>query len=178
MPGRTPAEAVDAFLDPLRDALRVLDGVAKLMISPKGGFRKGVRYSWVLNGADGMDLGAVGRFIASMEFEIIDADPPKNEFGHPFRVTTHSYHYKLRGGDGSDQWRMHWHPEGHSRITTPHLHLPPNLKLHWPTGRLTLENAVGWCVESGAAVTSDSAMQAHEQLALIEAPHRLYRSWP
>ncbi len=36
---------------------------------------------------------------------------------------------------------------------------------------------MGWCVESGAAVTSDSAMQAHEQLALIEAPHRLYRSW-
>jgi hypothetical protein len=81
MPGRTPAEAVDAFLDPLRDALRILDGVAKLLISPKGGFRKGVRYSWVLNGADGMDLGAVGRFIASMEFEIIDADPTKNEAG-------------------------------------------------------------------------------------------------
>jgi hypothetical protein len=147
------------------------------MISPEGGFRKGVRYSWVLNGADGMDLGAVGRFIASMEFEIIDADPAKNEFGHPFRVTARSYHYKLRGRDGIDQWRMHWHPEGRSRITTPHLHRPPNLKSHWPTGRLTLENAVGWCVESGAAVTSDSAMQAHEQLALIEAPHRLYRSW-
>jgi hypothetical protein len=49
-----------------------------------GGFRKGVRYSWVLNGADGMDLGTVGRFIASMQFEIIDADPAKNEFGHRF----------------------------------------------------------------------------------------------
>lgn len=67
--------------------------------------------------------------------------------------------------------------EGRSRITTPHLHRLPNLKLHWPTGRLTLEKAVGWCVESGATVTSDSAMQAHEQLTLIEAPHRLYRSW-
>jgi hypothetical protein len=65
MPGRTPAEAIDAFLDPLRDALRVLNGLAKLLISPTGGFRKGVRYSWVLNGADGMDLGAVGRFINS-----------------------------------------------------------------------------------------------------------------
>jgi len=70
---------------------------------------------------------------------------------------------------------MHWHPEGRSRIITPRLHRPPNLKQHWSTGRLSLENAVGWCVESGAAVTSDSAAQA--QLALIEAPHRLYRSW-
>lgn len=177
MPGRTPAQAVEAFLEPLRDALRVLGGVAKILVSPKGGFRKGERYSWILNGASGMDLGVAGRFIAEMEFEIIDTDSTKNEFGHPFRVTTRSYHYKLRGRDGVDQWRMHWHPEGRSRITTPHLHRPPDLKQHWPTGRLTLENAIGWCVESGASVTCDSTQQAQERPTLIEAPHRLYRSW-
>ncbi len=121
--------------------------------------------------------GVVGRFIAAMEFEIIDTDPTKNEFGHPFRVTTRSYHYKLRGRDDVDLWRMHWHPEGRSWTTTPHLHRPPDLKQHWPTGRLTLENAIGWCVQSGASVTCDSARQAQERLTLIEAPHRLYRSW-
>ena len=42
---------------------------------------------------------------------------------------------------------------------------------------MTLENAVGWCVESGAAVTTESVGKAQEELALIEAPHRLYRSW-
>jgi hypothetical protein len=42
---------------------------------------------------------------------------------------------------------------------------------------MTLENAVGWCIESGAAVTTASATAAQEQLMLIEAPHRLYRSW-
>jgi hypothetical protein len=177
MPGRTPTDAVVAFLEPLRDALRVLDGVAKLSVSPKGGYRKGERYSWVLNGAEGMDLGPAGRFIASMEFEIIDTDPATNEFGHPYRVTARSYHYKLRGRDGVDQWRIHWHPEGRSRIKTPHLHRPPDMKQHWPTGRMTMENAVGWCVESGAAITSESAQQAQEMLTLIEAPHRLYRTW-
>lgn len=162
---------------PLRDALKILDGVAKVLVGPKGGYRQGVTYSWVLNGADGMDLAAAGRFIAGMEFEIIDADPTRNEFGHPFRVTTKSYHYKLRSRDGVEQWLMHWHPAGRSRVTGPHLHLPPDLKQHWPTGRLTLENAVGWCVESGAAVTTASTSLAQEQLAMIEAPHRLYRTW-
>lgn len=177
MPGRTPCDAVEEFIAPLREAVRILDGVGRLMVSPKGGYRKGVRYSWVLNGADGMDLGAAGWFIASMEFEVIDADPAKNEYGHPLRVTARSYHYKLRGRDGTDQWRMHWHPAGRSRVTGPHLHLPPDLKQHRPTGRMTLENAVGWCMESGAAVTTESAEKARQEFALIEAPHRLHRSW-
>jgi len=34
MPGRTPHEAVVAFMDPLREALRVLDGVANLSVNP------------------------------------------------------------------------------------------------------------------------------------------------
>ena len=67
MPGRTPQAAVEAFLSPLRDALKILDGVAKISVSPKGGYRKGVRYSWVLNGAKGMDLGDAGRFITDRQ---------------------------------------------------------------------------------------------------------------
>ena len=97
-------------------------------MSPKGGYRTGIQYSWVLNGADGMDLGPAGRFIASMEFEVIEADPARNEYGYPLRVTARSYHYKLRDRDGTDRWRMHWHPGGRSRVTSPHLHLPPDLK--------------------------------------------------
>jgi hypothetical protein len=177
MPGRTSREAVEEFLRPLRDALNLLDGVSKLSVSPKGGYRKGVRYTWVLNGADGMDLGPVGLFIASMEFEVVDTDPTRNEFGHPLRVTTRSYHYKLRGRNEVDLWRIHWHPEGRSRVTVPHLHRPPDMKQHWPTGRMTLENAVGWCVVAGAAVRAENADQTLNELAVIEAPHRLNRTW-
>jgi hypothetical protein len=42
---------------------------------------------------------------------------------------------------------------------------------------MTLENAVAWCIESGARVTTEGPAQAQEELTLIEAPHRLYRSW-
>ena len=68
MPGRTPSEAVMSFMEPLREALRVLDAVTKLSVAPKGGFRTGVRYGWVLNGASGVALGSAGTFFATMEF--------------------------------------------------------------------------------------------------------------
>ena len=75
MPGRTPSEAVASFLEPLREALKVLGAVTKLSVAPKSGFRCAVRYAWVLNGADGVALGPAGMFFAAMEFEIVGCDP-------------------------------------------------------------------------------------------------------
>lgn len=57
-------------------------------------------------------------------------DPSENEFGHALRVTTRSYNYRLRSGDGHDVWRMHWHPEGLSPVTFAHLHLHPDFRRH------------------------------------------------
>jgi hypothetical protein len=177
MPGRTPAEAVAAFMQPLREALRVLDAVTSLQVAPKGGFRRGVTYGWVLNGDRGADLGWAGTFFASMTFEIVDCDPDKNEFGHPFRVSTRSYHYKLRSADGGpDLWRMHWHPEGNSPVTVAHLHLPPDLRRHLPSERMTFEKAILWCAEFGAPL-SCTKQEAADRLLLTEAQHRLHRSW-
>lgn len=176
MPGRTAAEAVAAFLEPLREALKVLDAVTQLSVAPKGGYRKGVRYSWVLNGSRGADLGPAGILTASMEFEIIDCDPSTNEFGHPLRVSSRSYHYKLRAPDGTDRWRMHWHPEGKSPITWAHLHMPPDDKLHLASDRMTFEKAIMWCAQFGAPLTCTLG-EAADRVLLIEAPHRLNRTW-
>ena len=66
----------------------------------------------MLNGAAGVVVGPAGTFFAGMEFEIVTCDPASNEYGHQFRVSTRSYHYKLRSREGTDAWRMHWHPEG------------------------------------------------------------------
>ena len=176
MPGRTPQEAVGAFLDPLREALKVLDAVTKISVAHKGGFRKGVEYAWVLNRGSGARLGNAGTFVAAMSFEVIECDPDKNEFGHPYRVSTGSYHYKLRGLNGQDLWRMHWHPKGNSPVTYAHLHLPPNFKRHLACERTTFEKAILWCVEYGAPLTC-TAEEAADRLLLLEATHRLHRSW-
>ncbi len=56
MPGRNPREAVLSFLEPLKEAVAVLDGYAKFMVGPCGGFRKDTPYTWILNGEEGMSL--------------------------------------------------------------------------------------------------------------------------
>ena len=114
-----------------------------------------------------------------MEFEIVNCDPATNEYGHPFRVSTRSYHYKLhplRAARGADAWRMHWHPEGNSPVDYPHLHLPPELKRHLVSERATLEQAITWCAEYGAPLTC-SKDEAADRLVLAETPHRLHRTW-
>jgi hypothetical protein len=175
MPGRTPSGAVAAFLEPLRDALKVLDGAANISVNPKGGFRKDFRYLWVLNGAEGMPLRPVGTLFAQMAFEVVDTDPKDNEYGHPFRVSTRGYWYKLQGFDGKDLWRMHWHPGGNSPVEFRHLHLPPDYK-HLITDRMTWEQCILWTATAEAPLTC-SVEEAHDRLALTEVEHKLYKSW-
>ncbi len=86
MPGRNPHEAVVSFLDPLRDALAVLDSHSQIVVHKRGGYRKEVPYAWLLNDEEGMRLRGVGRLRATMQFMIISCDPVTNEHGHRFRV--------------------------------------------------------------------------------------------
>jgi hypothetical protein len=118
----------------------------------------------------------VTAFHASMQFQIIDTDPATHDLGKPLRVTTLAYNYKLeRSGDG-DLWRMHWHPAGGGDIREPHLHGPPDLKVHRPCERMTLETAIRWCIEDGAPLIC-TPKKAEDQLVLSEAPHKLHRTW-
>jgi hypothetical protein len=175
MPGRTPQEAVNNFLEPLQDAINVLPDYSKIQVSKGGGYRKGEAYTWVLCGPEGMRISGVGTFFADMRFEVIDADPKK--YDEPLRVTTRGYRYRLRDDEqGQDVWLIHWHPVGVSPYKEPHVHIPPDLSRHLPTGRITFEKVIAWCIEYGAPTRADK-QGALNQLALCEAPHVLYRSW-
>lgn len=175
MPGRNPNEAVDNFTKPLADAINVLSDFSTILLSKRGGYRKGEEYTWVLCGPGGMALTGVGTFHAEMRFEVIDADPVK--YGAAFRVSTRGYRYKLRAtGETEDEWLIHWHPKGDSPYKDPHVHIKNDLTRHLPTGRITFEKVIAWCIEYGAPIrgSKDDAINA---LALIEAPHLLHRSW-
>jgi len=71
---------------------------------------------------------------------------------------------------------MHWHPDGPSDIWEPHLHIPLDLKMHYPCDRMTFETAIRWCIQAGAPLTC-TLQEAENELIEIEAPHTLYRSW-
>lgn len=179
MPGRTAEDAVRAFLGPFRDGLCVLDGYAKITIAgKKGPYRKGQTYEWSLNAHAGMQLAQTGTFYASMRFELVDSNPDEHDAEHQgnFRCSTRAYNYKLATPRGADLWRMHWHPEGVSPAKEPHIHLPPDLDRHLPTGRMALETAIVWLVEFDAPLRIDHD-EAKNKIAELEAAHRLYRTW-
>lgn len=176
MPGRNPHEAVHSFLEPLREALAVLDGYSKILVRTRGGFEKDKPYIWVLNGEEGMSLPDVGRFHATMMFQVIDCDPATNEGHHRLRVTTLGYNYKLADAEGRDLIRFHWHPRGEGVNLHPHVHALPNLDTHFYMPRVTFEDAIRACMSMGAPLTVDAG-EATRHLAMTEAPHMLYRTW-
>lgn len=176
MPGRHPQEAVVSFLDPLREALAVLDGYAQILVHKRGGYRKDVPYVWILNDEAGMTLRGVGRLRATMQFMVIDCDPAANEQGYPLRVTTLGYNYKISDSNDHDQIRFHWHPRGAGKNVHPHVHALPNLDIHVYLPRVTLETVIRMCMEIGAPLTVDAG-EAMKHLAVTEAPHMLHRTW-
>ena len=65
-----------------------------------------------------------------------------------------SYFYAFEHA-GSELLADHWHPQGHSRVTEPHLHVQGDRefegqalgKLHLPTGAIRLEDIVALAIE-------------------------------
>lgn len=179
MPGRTEDDAVRAFLGPFQRGLKMLEGHAKLTIGgKKGSYRKGQHYEWSINGGAGMRLAQIGTFYASMRFEIVASNPAEHDEEHQgsFRCSTRGYNYKLSTPRGADLWRLHWHPVGVSPAKEPHIHLPPDLDRHLPTGRITFEKTIMWLIEYDAPLRSERD-QALAELYEVEAAHLLHRTW-
>ena len=174
MPGRNPQEAVQNLIAPLARAVGVLDGWADLHLSRRGGYHLGQELTWILNEGAGLSLANVGTFFAEMGFQIVESDPKKHE--GRYRVTTLRYRYRLESLSGVDRWRAHWHPDGNSRVKVPHIHLPPDLKLHFEVPRISFEQTLQWCIQLGAPL-SCSETEAERVLAETHGVHVLYRTW-
>jgi hypothetical protein len=64
------------------------------------------------------------------------------------------YQYTLRDIDGREIIAYHWHPEGRSHVTTPHIHLGPGAEMgrrdlaraHLPTGQVMLEDVLRFAI--------------------------------
>lgn len=174
MPGRTPAEAYRAFIEPLEAAIACL-GTAKVTRSHDGMRPGGIR-AWSLNGGSGMALSGAMLFEASMHYEIVP-------FAAGWRVTTHAYMYGLLHR-GEECFAIHWHPAGRSPHRGPHVHLPLEgargdiRKQHLPTGRMTLEDAVAWAVAFGAAPVRDDWAEILDGSRALHVQHRSWNADP
>lgn len=173
MPGDSPQQAVDAFLEPIQRAVACL-GPGKIVVSPGGRHAPNVIHAWTLCPTEGMPLRGLGTLTATMNYEIVAVDPARHEGGR-WRVSTRSYAYTLTLADGTEDWAMHWHPVGYSPVTTPHFHFRQRRpRGHFASERHTFEMAVRWCIELGA---TPARPDWDVVLAETEAIHRLWRTW-
>ena len=178
MPGRTPYAAVEAYVQPLREAISCLSHTAHFATA--GGHYvsdkphaltlvNGARLR--LQGSDDTDL----ILSVSQQYEIVE-----HEVG--FRVHTLKYAYKIDNWhDGHEVMAYHWHPT--EQIKYPHLHLSYGarvgredlLKAHVPTGRIALEDVIQFLIESFRVVPMKEQWEA--VLDGSRAKFREYRSW-
>jgi hypothetical protein len=181
MPGRSPKEAVDAFLEPLKVALSCV--TRGQLVLTRGAYGDvGETHQWQLNGDDGATLGDV-RLRAGMHFEVLDRGASQRD--QRFKVSTRGYVYGIElADDGDELISIHWHPNGTSPYRDPHYHLgeaaisPSGVFLaraHIASPRISFEHVVRSLVEdTGVRPLCDDWS---ERLSQTEALFDEHKSW-
>lgn len=177
MPGRTPKEAFDAFIEPIQKVVACL-GIAKLTPSPGGRTEPGQVHAWTLNGERGMAFSGGWHFEAQMHYSFV-----QGAVSGEWRVQTHGYRYRL-ALQGTHLWRIHWHPSLTSTYHMPHVHLNlaqpgevphATMDQHHPTGRMSLEDAVEWVFNNQSIAPARDDWRA--VLEETRSQHVRYRTW-
>jgi hypothetical protein len=182
LPGRTPREAVDAFLEPLRDILSCV-AQAKICLSHDGYGRMGRTHALTVNNDTPVPLKCSQPRLSlkiAMHYEIVHTED-RPERGR-YRVSTRGYMYEMQTDSGELVWSYHWHPN--SKIAYPHQHightqLAPDAvllyKAHYPSGRVSLESVIHTCLaEYGVSALRDDW---REVLDRRETDFQEFRSW-
>jgi hypothetical protein len=145
MAGRTPAEAVQNYLDPL---LKAISCVTDSVLSVRGGYHPSPDpHPLALANGDSVIISSSPHISLSVlqHYRIVEYEGPHG----PWKVTIVSYYYALEDAEGHEIL-YHWHPQGRSTVTFPHLHVRAGGQLgstridksHFPTGRVALEDVL------------------------------------
>jgi len=177
--GRTPAEAVGAFLAPLQ---RAIDCLTPAVLNVSGGYYVADRPHAVILG-DGDPVALAGEhdlaLAVAQNYRLVEFEGARG----PWKVQTTAYFYELRRGD-RELLVYHWHPHGASAYTRPHLHVGPGAELgfvplqgaHVPTARIALEEVLRLAItELGARPRRDDW---DEVLERSQAGYEAWRTWP
>jgi hypothetical protein len=180
LPGNNPREAVEYFLEPLRDSISCL-ARAKITLSPGGWAEPSKKHALTVNNDQPIKLKCRPALMLRIGqlYEIVRT----GEHDRPlWRVSTRGYAYEMQTSSGELVWSYHWHPG--QRVPNPHAHLGHTQlrddavlyqKAHNPTGRVSLESVIRACItEYGATPLRDDW---DKTLALREGDFQLYRSW-
>lgn len=181
MPGRSPNEAVEAFLGPLQTAMACV-GPAHFTLSPGSRSLVGETHSWRLNDDGVAKVGGGLQLAGQMHFEIQDLG--QSQAAKRFKVSTRAYRYAILDGAGAELLCAHWHPTGHSPHTYPHWHLgsvalaPSGVFLkraHIPSPRVTFESVIRMLLDFDGV--KPAVVDWETRLESSEATFEQYKSW-
>lgn len=178
MPGKTPGEAVDNFLNPIKTAISVL-GNAHLGSSSNPGLN--TPEAATINQGDGLrfDSSLYGRLTLRSTLNYVaiacDAADPRG----PYRCSSRSYIHSLYDDDRKLLMALHWHPLSASEDRGPHCHIGPTIlpqaaELHIPTPRQSVEEFIITIIDTfGAATTVEEELWR----PLLEDGHAVHAQW-
>jgi hypothetical protein len=154
LPGRTPREAVDAFLTPLKNVVGCVTDEGLVARYPGRGeqwhavaFQSGFA---ILDRANGLTL----KLALFHRYTVVKEAGDRG----PWTVRTAEWKYEV--SDQSDEVIVdfHWHPVS-GRTQWPHVHAYGDRgsmtmdRLHIPTGRVSIESVIRFLIEDLGVVT-------------------------
>jgi hypothetical protein len=153
MAGRTPSEAVENFLAPLRLALSC---VTREILLVSGGYHPSDTPHALTISNSPVRLGRDRRYALRLiqHYRIVEDDSPRG----PWEVQIAAYYYTIEAArdPGGEIFGYHWHPQGKSAVTYPHFHLHEGAGIgqhgvseaHFPTGGLRSKTCFDWSLRN------------------------------
>jgi hypothetical protein len=173
LPGRTAAQAREAFLAPLQRSLSCISS-AQLWVpaSKRPGENEAILLSKDPLPLHSDRIGDV-QLVLGHQFKVVKDGPNK------WHISTVAYRYHLLDPNGREMLAWHWHPG--TGTDHPHMHVSSGLigrHVHIPTGRVSIE-AVLWLLLGDLQVkpTRDHKSDWTEILATAERPFIRHRRW-
>ncbi len=120
------------------------------------------------------------RLGVKIQYRIVEDPGPRG----PWKVRTAAYQYAVETDDGREVLVYHWHPDAHSPVTFPHVHVGSTVlraggvldnKDHLPTGRVALQQVIRLAIADFGAKPIRADWR--ETLDQTEAVFRQERSW-
>ena len=157
----------------------VTDAVIVIHSFPHGAPQSGSIFSLVLNSGDPVRL----RGATTMALNVSQTFTLEPHVGHGtsgWYVTTTGYRYVLSDSGNHEILAFHWHPQGHSFVTFPHMHIgavmisstaPARSRdfhhAHVPTGTVLLEDVARFVINEMAVRSRRDDWETALQQAIV-----------
>ncbi len=174
LPGRTPAQARHAFLEPLHRSLSCVTAARLLARTGRPGEVETLALSEDPLRLRSATAGSL-RFMLAHRFRLVEDVPSA------WHVSTLAYDYRLSDGDGRELISWHWHPAPLPGPEFPHLHVasgPGGRHAHIPTGRVSIESVLRFLLNDlGVPARREHAHDWDQILNEAERAFAEHRRW-